>query len=133
MAKKPTKSPASRGRSGARSKTAASAKARSQAGSGTKSRSKGSRQKRKPEKEMSASDAMSGILESPLVAEVIAAGAAAALATLTQQAISKKAEGGTRQALKLAAKAATSAMGARLAAEIDEIVASAKSSGKKSS
>jgi hypothetical protein len=125
MARKPTKSPARRGRSGTSSKSSASGKARSRSGSGTKSRSKAG--KRKPEP-MSASDALTGILESPLVAEVIAAGAAAALATLTQQAISKKAEGGTSKALKMAAKAATAAMGARLAAEIDEIVAGAKDS-----
>jgi hypothetical protein len=127
MARKPTKSPASRGRSGTRSKTSASSKARSRSASGAKSRSKGGRTKSKPEA-MSASDALTGLLESPLVAEVIAAGAAAALATLTQQAISKKAEGGTSKALKMAAKAATSAMGARLASEIDEIVAGVKKS-----
>jgi hypothetical protein len=126
MARKPTKSPASRGRSGTRSKTSASSKARSRSASGAKS-SKGGRTKSKPEA-MSASDALTGLLESPLVAEVIAAGAAAALATLTQQAISKKAEGGTSKALKMAAKAATSAMGARLASEIDEIVAGVKKS-----
>jgi hypothetical protein len=112
MAKKPTKSSAGR----SQGEPAASGKPRSKAG----------KQKRKPKSRMSASDALSGLLESPLAAEVIAAGAAAALATLTQQAISKKAQGGTKDALKLAAKAAAAAMGARLATEIDEIVRARK-------
>jgi hypothetical protein len=116
MAKKPTKSPSSRPAS--RGKPADTAKPRSKAGK--------SKSKPRPKSRMSASDAFSGLLESPLAAEVIAAGAAAALATLTQQAISKKAQGGTRDALKLAAKAAAVAMGARLATEIDEIVRARK-------
>ena len=73
---------------------------------------------------MSAADALVGLLESPLVAEVIAAGAAAALAAITQQALSKK--GGSKSAVKEAAKAAAAAMGTRLAAEFDEIMKCAK-------
>lgn len=118
MAKKPTKSSA--GRPGSRSKPAASAKPRS----------KDSKTKGKSKSKMSASDALTKLLESPLAFEIIAAGAAAALATLTQQAISKKAQGGTKDSLKLAAKAAAAAMGARLASEIDEIVRSKSSRGE---
>lgn len=84
--------------------------------------------KSKAEPNTSAAEALAGLLETPLVAEVIAAGAAAALSTLTQHALSKKADGGTAAALKQAAKAAAGAMGTRLAAEFDEIVKSAKES-----
>jgi len=90
------------------------------------------RAKLKPEADRSARDAIAGILESPLVAEVIAAGAAAALATLTQQALSRKAEGGTKNALKDAAKAAAAAMGTLLASELDEIVGRGKGRSKPS-
>lgn len=97
----------------------------------SKSRSKAARPKPNTEskrkqapqdEEAGARGALVGLLETPLVAEVIAAGAAAALSTLTQQALSKRAEGGTATSLKLAAKAAAAAMGARLATEFDEIV-----------
>lgn len=77
-----------------------------------------------------AADALVRLLESPLVAEVIAAGAAAALAAITQQALSRKSGGSNRSALKEAAKAAAAAMGARLSTEFDEIMKSAKASSK---
>lgn len=85
---------------------------------------------RTPSPNMSAAEAVAGVLESPLVKEVIAAGAAAALAALTQQALSRGAGGSTKSALKLAAKAAATAMGARLATEIEEIVTSGKQSSR---
>jgi hypothetical protein len=75
-----------------------------------------------------AADAIAGLLESPLVADVLAAGAAAALASFTHHSLSRKAEGGSKQALKDAAKAAASAMGTRLAAEFDEIIKAAEES-----
>lgn len=79
----------------------------------------------------SAADALVGLLESPLVAEIIAAGAAAALAAMTQQALSKRG-GGTKTALKEAAKAAANAMGARLTLEFDEIIKTGKKAGSES-
>lgn len=75
-----------------------------------------------------AADVIAGLLESPLVADVLAAGAAAALASFTHHSLSRKAEGGSKQALKDAAKAAASAMGTRLAAEFDEIIKAAEES-----
>ena len=83
----------------------------------------------RPEKELTAKEALVGILESPLVAEVIAAGAAAALSTITQQALSKR-SGGTAKTLKEAAKAAGVAMGARLSLEAEEIMKAAKGGAK---
>ncbi len=73
----------------------------------------------------SARDALAELMESQLVTEVIAAGAAAGLAAMTQHALSKK-EGGAKTALQEGAKAAAAAAGARLAEEIEEIVKSAR-------
>lgn len=75
-----------------------------------------------PKPQPGAKEALVGLLETPLVAEVLAAGAAAALATMTQQALLKKGEGGTAGALKAAAKAAAAAMGTRLSIEFEEII-----------
>ena len=74
-------------------------------------------------------DALTALLESPLVAEIIAAGAAAGLAAMTQHALSRR-EGGAKTALKQGVKAAATAMGTRLATELDEILKSAKSSSE---
>ena len=60
---------------------------------------------------------------------MITAGAAAALAAITQQALTKK-TGGTKTAVKEAAKAAAAAMGTRLATEFDEIMKSSKERAK---
>lgn len=114
MAKKATKAPA---------KKASAKKPRGRAAKPKPRPSSASGRKQAPRNETAgAREALVGLLETPLVAEVIAAGAAAALATLTQQALSRRAEGGTAKSLKLAAKAAATAMGTRLATEFDEIV-----------
>jgi len=75
---------------------------------------------------MTAAEALTGLLESPLVADIIAAGAAAALASFTQHSLSKRREGGSKAALKNAAKAAAAAISARVKAEFEEIAKSAK-------
>lgn len=125
MAKKATKKPAAGGRTATRRRTAGAGQSRSAKGAARKPRkAKGSRDS----EGMGAADALVGLLESPLVAEVIAAGAAAALATITQQALTKRSAGSTKSALKEAAKAAAAAMGTRLATEFDEIMKTAKKS-----
>jgi hypothetical protein len=134
MAKKVTKNPATR----PKRKTAASARksratginAKSTAKARERTRSK-SRPKAKTENTMSASDALVGLLESPLVADILAAGAAAALASFTHHSLSRRRESGSKQALKDAAKAAATAMGSRLSEELDEILESAKSKAKR--
>lgn len=73
----------------------------------------------------SAGDALVSFLESPLATEILATGAAAGLAALTQHALSKK-DGGAKHALKKAGKAAAAAMGTMIATEIEEIVKSTK-------
>lgn len=73
------------------------------------------------------SDALVKLLESPLVAELLALGASAALASFTAQRFRSGDDGrSTRRALKAAVKSAGTAMGARLATEVDEIKKSAK-------
>jgi hypothetical protein len=66
-------------------------------------------------------DVLVGLLESPLAADILAAGAAAALAALAQHGISKKS--GSKKALKAAATAAAAAIGDRLVEEFHEIMA----------
>lgn len=78
----------------------------------------------------SAADALIGLLESPLVAEVIAAGAAAALAAITQQTLSKKGGRSSKSALREAARAAAAAMGARLSTEFNEIMKTTRANSK---
>ena len=73
-----------------------------------------------------AADAIVGLLESPLVADMLAAGAAAALAAFTQHRLTRRRENSSKRALKEAAKAAAAAMGARLSEEFEEILESAK-------
>ena len=73
-------------------------------------------------------DAFIKLLQSPLVAELVAVAATAALGALAQEGISGKGSGGKRagNAVKRAGKAAASAIGARLSTEIDEIKKAAK-------
>ena len=69
-----------------------------------------------------AADALIKLIESPLVAELLAIGASAALASLAAGRFGRGDDGqGTRRALKAAAKSAATAMGTRLATEVDEI------------
>jgi len=82
----------------------------------------------KAESGKSAADALVGLLESPVVADVLAAGAAAALAAFTQHSLSRRKEGGSKRALKNAAKAAAAAMGTRISEEFEEIMDAAKRS-----
>lgn len=127
MARTPTKKtgkPATKARA-SKSKNAKSARTGKPArpkSAGSKSRGSKPGERTRRKQHATTAEAIAGLLETPLVAEVIAAGAAAALATLTQQALSKKAQGGTASALKDAARAAASAMGTRLAEELNEIV-----------
>ena len=77
----------------------------------------------------SASDAIKKLLESPLVAELLAVGATAALAALAEHRFGRGGEGSSRRtskAIKEAGKAAAAAMGRRLGTEIDEIRGASK-------
>ncbi len=78
-------------------------------------------------------DAFIKLLQSPLVAELVAVAATAALAALAEQGFSSRGgEGATPgnragKAVKAAGKAAAAAVGRRLTTEIDEIRKAAKS------
>jgi hypothetical protein len=72
------------------------------------------------------------LLQSPLVIDLLAVGATAALAAITEQRHSAKGVGGrSTKTLQAAGKAAAAAVGRRLKTEFEEIkVASKKASGK---
>lgn len=75
-------------------------------------------------------DAFIKLLQSPLVAELVAVAASAALAALAEEGFTSRDEGTRRKrtgkAVKAAGKAAAAAVGRRLSNEFDEIRAAAK-------
>jgi hypothetical protein len=73
-------------------------------------------------------DAFIKLLQSPLVAELVAVAATAALAALAQEGFGKSGSGKNRagKAVKQAGKAAAKAVGQRLSTEIDEIKKASK-------
>jgi hypothetical protein len=78
-----------------------------------------------------AGEAFINLLQSPLVAELIAVAATAALAALAEQGFASRGGGERRgkragKAVKQAGKAAAAAVGRRLSVEIDEIKSAAK-------
>ena len=78
-------------------------------------------------------DALIKLLQSPLVIDLLAVGATAALAAITEQR-SSRAQGamdtrGSKKVLKAAGKAAAAAVGRRIATEFDEIKAASKRAG----
>ena len=91
-----------------------------QAKPGSSRRAQG-RQSRGPSK--TAADALLGLLESPLVADILAAGAAAALAAIVQRGSGASA---SSSAAKKAARAAAAAMGGKLAEEVEQILKSSR-------
>ena len=70
-----------------------------------------------------AGDAFIGLLQSPLVADLLAVAATAALAALAEHGFNKSGSGRQRtsKAVKEAGKAAAGAIGRRLTSEFDEI------------
>lgn len=78
-------------------------------------------------------DALIKLLQSPLVIDLLAVGATAALAAITEHR-SGRAQGaldqrGSKKALKAAGKAAAAAVGRRIATEFDEIRSASKQAG----
>lgn len=106
------------------------AKANSAKKSGGNSKSKAvAKQPAKPRSNAS-SDAVRKLLESPLVADLLAVGATAALAAIAQHGFGKG-EGtgkGASKAIKQAGKAAATAMGQKLTSEFREIRKAAEKS-----
>jgi hypothetical protein len=115
-------------------KAASKAKAGAKGGSKSKAvavadRRSGERRSGSRRSSDSAGDAFIKLLQSPLVAELVAVAATAALGALAQEGISGGGSGKKRagNAVKRAGKAAAKAVGARLTTEIDEIKKAAKS------
>jgi hypothetical protein len=79
-----------------------------------------------------AGDAFVKLLQSPLVAELVAVAATAALASLAEHGFTTGSSRGKRagKAVKDAGKAAAAAVGRRLGSEIDEIRKAAKTSAR---
>ncbi len=73
-------------------------------------------------------DALIKLLQSPLVIDLLAVGATAALAAITETRSSRAqgAVGNNKKTIKAAGKAAASAVGRRLATELDEIRAASR-------
>jgi hypothetical protein len=68
-----------------------------------------------------ASETFVNLLQSPLVADLVAVAASAALATLAEKGLSSDKKKTASKAVKSAGKAAAAAIGARLTTEIAEI------------
>jgi hypothetical protein len=97
------------------------------------SRAKGSKSRAGRSSGTSTGEAFISLLQSPLVAELVAVAATAALATLAEQGFTSRSDAGGRgkragKAVKEAGKAAANAVGRRLSIEIDEIKKAAKAS-----
>ena len=109
---------------GAKKKSPAKSVARSSGGNKRRSGS-GSR---RDDSGNTAADALLKLLESPLVADLLAVGATAALAALAEHRYSSRtgAGAGAKRAIKGAVTAAASAMGRRIATEFDEIKKASK-------
>ena len=102
-----------------KAKTAASRKPARAAGAGRRKSGRSS--------DMTAADALIKLIQSPLVADLLAVGATAALAAVASSSL-RKGDDGRRSSstLKAAAKAAAAAMGQRLSTEVEEIRSASK-------
>lgn len=96
-------------------------------GKGSKAQSGAKRADEGRSRSSGAGDAIVKILESPLMVDLIAVGATAALAAIAEHRFGRDSEEkGTAQAAKSAGKAAAAAVGRRLTSEIQEIVKSTR-------
>ncbi len=99
-------------------------------GSSGKSRASGGGKKSSGSGDQStAADALLKLLESPLVADLLAVGATAALAAIAEHRSSRRSgsDAGAKRAVKEAGKAAAAAIGRRLSTEFEEIKKAGKS------
>jgi len=115
--------PGATGRKRASAKPKSKAAARKPARKAAKRSPSAPRSPGRRSSDLSAADALFKLLESPLVAELLAVGATAALAAIAESRFSRKGvEGRTaKAAVKSAGKAAAAAIGRRLSNEVEEI------------
>ena len=132
MAKTSTTTGSGRGsgkNSGGGSKAKSLKAAPRKASGGAGSRSSGGSKSSGESQTNGAADALVKLIESPLVAELLAVGASAALASFAAQGFGRREDSrGTRRAFKTAAKSAATAMGQRLSTEFEAIRSAAKKS-----
>ena len=112
-----------RKRAAARPKTKAGARKPARAAGVDRRKSDRRKSSDRRSSDLTAADALFKLIESPLVADLLAVGATAALAAIAESRFSRKDDAGRKssKALKAAAKAAAAAMGRRLSSEVDEI------------
>ena len=117
---------------GAKKKPASKAVSKSRSSSSGGKRS-GSSNRSRTSDSGNAADALLKLLESPLVADLLAVGATAALAALAEHRYSSRSgEGaGAKRAVKGAVTAAAAAMGRRIATEFDEVKKASKAKAGK--
>ena len=104
--------------------------AKSRGSGGSRSKSSGSESQSRSSSQSDPVDALIKLLQSPLVIDLLAVGATAALAAITEHR-SGRGQGemdarGSKKALKAAGKAAAAAVGRRIANEFDEIRSASK-------
>ena len=106
----------------AKAKTAAAPKAKKKVAKAAKAVAKAAPKTKKNGKKAkgNAVDALLKIADHPLVGELVAIGATAAVAAIAQQGLAKSKKGGPTKAVKEAGKAAAAAIGARLISEFAE-------------
>ena len=127
MARKATTGSASKARSGGTTKRASP-----KSGSTSVARVSGGRSGGSGGTQDTMGEAFIKLLQSPLVADLVAVAATAALAALAEHGFSSRGAGESRRAgraVKAAGKAAAAAVGRRLTTEIEEIRAAAKAKG----
>ena len=78
-----------------------------------------------------AMDALLKLADHPLVGELVAIGATAAVAAIAQQGLGKSKKGGSTKTVKEAGKAAAAAIGARLISEFAEAKSESKAKSAK--
>ena len=113
-------------------KAVAKSRAPSSAGGGKSKRSQSGSSSSSSER-LDPVDSLIKLLQSPLVIDLLAVGATAALAAITEHRSSRAqgAMGNSKKALKEAGKAAANAIGRRMATEFEEIRSASKRSGEK--
>ena len=122
-----------RKRAAVKPKTKAKAAPRKPARAASADRRKSDRRKSPDRRssDLTAADALFKLIESPLVADLLAVGATAALAAIAESRFSRREDVGRKSSktLKAAAKAAAAAMGRRLSTEVEEIRKASKAKG----
>lgn len=108
-------------------KTARSAGASKASAAGKKEQQDRKRAQERPSQH-NAADAVIKLLESPLVVDLIAVGATAALAAIAEQRFGSRRNepGHSKSTVKAAGTAAAAAMGRRIASEVEEILKASK-------